>query len=426
MNEAAYRLRALGRLTEALQPMRAGLENYERQEDWTNAAALASNLSELELMLGRLPDAVSEARQSITHADQSGDAFLRMVTRTRAADASHQSGQRAAAGTLFAEAEAMQLARQSQFALLYSVQGFQYCDWQLAPAEEAAWRKLLDQPLSPAESALSEGLAEVERRGNWCFDTRQPGDSLLDIALDDLTLARVGLRRAILAGPLPLSALDLPHFPAALNGLRAAGDMTYLPRALLTAALYHFVRGEPDLTHKHLAEAQQLAERGPMPLFLADIHLHRARLFHDPAALAEAARLIRTLGYGRRTAELADAEAALAHIGGDNYGQAGQTLTNSTNMIQQQAPGELDRQVRELIAKLPEERKAETKAIEEDLEMVIKQATSEQPNRKWFEVSSQGLLEATKYVKDFTGNIAGTLGNLGKLVLGGSEAARSS
>ena len=28
-----------------------------------------------------------------------------------------------------------------------------------------------------------------------------------------------------------------------------------------------------------LDEAWEIAERGPMPLFLADIHLHRARLF---------------------------------------------------------------------------------------------------------------------------------------------------
>lgn len=40
-------------------------------------------------------------------------------------------------------------------------------------------------------------------------------------------------------------------------------------------------------------------------------HLHRARLFQDPTALAAAAHLFRTLGYARRNAELADAEAAL-------------------------------------------------------------------------------------------------------------------
>jgi hypothetical protein len=60
-----------------------------------------------------------------------------------------------------------------------------------------------------------------------------------------------------------------------------------------------------------------------MPLFLADIHLTRARLAGSlreeggrmnvdaKAELAQAATLIRTLGYGRRYEELADAEAAL-------------------------------------------------------------------------------------------------------------------
>jgi hypothetical protein len=75
----------------------------------------------LEVTLGRLPDAVTDARQSITHADQSGDAFQRMGSRTTAADALHQSGQRAEAGALFAEAERMQQEMQPQFDLLYSV-----------------------------------------------------------------------------------------------------------------------------------------------------------------------------------------------------------------------------------------------------------------------------------------------------------------
>lgn len=57
-----------------------------------------------------------------------------------------------------------------------------------------------------------------------------------------------------------------------------------------------------------------------MPLFMADIHLHRARLFfrvtpypwntpqHD---LAEARRLITKHGYWRRKEELEDAEAVI-------------------------------------------------------------------------------------------------------------------
>jgi hypothetical protein len=54
-----------------------------------------------------------------------------------------------------------------------------------------------------------------------------------------------------------------------------------------------------------------------MPLFLADIHLHRARLFFREATypwqspqtdLAEARRLIEKHGYLRRMEELEDAE----------------------------------------------------------------------------------------------------------------------
>ena len=47
-----------------------------------------------------------------------------------------------------------------------------------------------------------------------------------------------------------------------------------------------------------------------MPLFLADVDLHTARLFHDRDALSAARRRIEKHGYGRRLEELADAEEA--------------------------------------------------------------------------------------------------------------------
>jgi hypothetical protein len=107
-------------------------------------------------------------------------------------------------------------------------------------------------------------------------------------------------------------------------------------------------------------------------------------------------------------------------IGGDNYGQIGQTLTNCTNMIQQQSPGErknlleqIEQEVKALITKLPEEKKGEAA---EDFSQLVKGATAATPNRRWYSVSAEGLLEASKFVKDFTGNIAGTIGQLGKLI----------
>jgi hypothetical protein len=59
-----------------------------------------------------------------------------------------------------------------------------------------------------------------------------------------------------------------------------------------------------------LDEVQMIAERGPMPLYLADVHLHRARLFRDRAELAKARALIEKHGYWRRREELEDAEEA--------------------------------------------------------------------------------------------------------------------
>jgi hypothetical protein len=116
---------------------------------------------------------------------------------------------------------------------------------------------------------------------------------------------------------------------AAVDGLRGAGTQHLIPAGLLTRAWQRAVCGDLAGARADLDEAWEIAERGPMPLFLADIHLHRARLFgrmkarrgtmndaqkypwespqHD---LAEARRLIETHGYHRRDEELADAEAA--------------------------------------------------------------------------------------------------------------------
>ena len=83
--------------------------------------SVASNLSELELTLGEVAGAVGDAEQSVSHADRSGDAGMRMVNRTATADALHQAGRRAEAEARFREAERMQAERQPDYPLLYSL-----------------------------------------------------------------------------------------------------------------------------------------------------------------------------------------------------------------------------------------------------------------------------------------------------------------
>jgi tetratricopeptide (TPR) repeat protein len=364
---AAFCLHALGRLTEALEPMRAWLERRVRQESWSDAAIAASNLSELELALGEVAGAVGTAEQSVIYADRSRDAFRRIAERTTHADALHQAGRRAEAQARFREAEEMQAERQPDYPPLYSLQGFQYCDLLLAAPERAAWQCILGsagfqpavsgkKPETPqravARKTLSShvdatsSVAQEARRSRrdasaphirscravsqraaqtlkWAKENNAP---LLTIALDRLTLGRAALYEAILEG----SSLDSCHsyLEHAVDGLRGAGVHQYVSLGLLTHAWLRSLTGAhtgPESAQRDLDEAWEIAERGPMPLHMADIHLHRARLFGSlksegrrekylwgsPAAdLAAARRLIEKHGYLRRMEELEEAEAA--------------------------------------------------------------------------------------------------------------------
>ena len=131
--------------------------------------------------------------------------------------------------------------------------------------------------------AMPRFARKSKRRGNnYAEVDASTIDWLLDIALDHLTLARVGLIRAILTSPLPQPTLDLPHVAAAVNGLRNAGTdgppshkACSPPRCITSSA------ANTTCARARLDEAQQIAERGPMPLYLADVHLHRARMFRD-------------------------------------------------------------------------------------------------------------------------------------------------
>src|SRR6185295_16867427 len=128
LNEAGFRLRALGRLIEALEPMRAVLGRDEAEEAWKEAAISASNLSELELTLGEVAQAEEDAARSVSFADRSGDGFQKLARRTTHADALHQAGRGPESRALFAKAERMQAERQPRYPRLYSLRGYQYCD----------------------------------------------------------------------------------------------------------------------------------------------------------------------------------------------------------------------------------------------------------------------------------------------------------
>lgn len=278
-----------------------------QQEHWSNAATGAMNLSQAETILGRLVAAVQDAEQSVELADRSGDAFYRMTARATLAHALFQQGQELALER-FREAEAIQVQRQREYPLLYSLRGFNYCELLLGEAERAAWQRQLGLESSIQDSELHQCCLDVEHRGQKMFEWRTPDDALFDIALDHLTLARSALYLATLQRTP--AARSEQESRQAMQLFRAAGTQDGLPGVLLTRAWVRLSAGNPDGARADLDEAWQVASRGDMRLFMADIHLHRARLFRNSTALAKARALIEECGYWRRKEELEDAEKA--------------------------------------------------------------------------------------------------------------------
>ncbi|MBL8470421.1 MAG: ATP-binding protein [Rhodocyclaceae bacterium] len=300
--EAALLLHAVGRLAEALEPNRLCAELCVGSEHLLeNASASYSNLSELQLSLGRIGDAVDAARRAVELADRSRNASYCSAFRTTFADARHQAGESEVARCLFAEAELIQAKDQPGYPMLHSLWGFRYCDLLLASAERAAWR-------GRCEQSDLDACAAVARRSEQALQIVETRGLLLPIALDHLTLARSAFYLDCVQNRPPGDEA-CRECESAVSGLRAAGQQDDLPRGLLTRAWLRHACGDIDGCRTDLQEVETIASRGGMKLHLADLAFTRARLFHDRAQLQLARELITECGYGRRLPELEDAEA---------------------------------------------------------------------------------------------------------------------
>jgi hypothetical protein len=320
LNQAGFCLRALGRMTEALDPFRRSMEIFVALCHWKSAAIVANNLSQLDMTVGDLAAAVADATQSVEYADRSCDTFQRVSNRRTLAEALHHSGLCAGengAEALFHESDLILAEQPQDYPRLDTLPGFGTSELLLSPAERAAWKVILRTPASgsdPSRAALFAAMAQVRQRAKQTLDKVQVGRVLLRIALVRLTLARVELLQSLLAsGPEAEAARSVARVRVddAVDALRAARRQDHTPRGLLTHAWLRYVDADVAGAESDLNAAWEIAERGPMPLYQADILLYRARLFSDRPALARARELIDLHRYHRRDEELRDAESVL-------------------------------------------------------------------------------------------------------------------
>lgn len=343
---AGFDLRSMGRLAEAVDSQRAALTGAMEEQRWGDVSSCTSNLSESETLRGRIDSALLEAERSVSCADRSMNAHWRCASRTTYADALHSKGRRAEALKCFIAAEEMQARHQPSHPMLYTGQGFRYCELLLAPAEHAAWWATMitfggvcltgslgqnDRSHEPFLRGVTDDDAVaicdgVISRANQTLAWLTKRSWPLDPALDHLTLGRASLYRAVLAAvpraggsgePISkLPSLDLlaaeRELDVAVDGLYRAGALHHLPRGLLSRAWLRFLRFNSPGAEVDLREAEETATRCQMPIYLADVHLVRARLFCNREELAKARQLLATLrtnGYHRHDEMLVEVEA---------------------------------------------------------------------------------------------------------------------
>jgi tetratricopeptide (TPR) repeat protein len=309
LNEAGFSLRVMGRLAEALAPMQGGLEIAIRQENWKVAAVASGNLAELELALGDVAAAQHDAERAVVLSDRHGVVLHRMRKRTVHGEALHALGRRAKAMTRFREAEQLQSRIEPDYPLLYAAHGFRYGDLLLADAERGAWAHVLGLDEGPEITALLASTHSIAQRMSQTLRwAEENGLSMISSALDHLTLGRAALYQAVLGE----AALDGAHaeLEQAVAALRLAGQPIFIPAGLLTLGWLLFLEGDSAKATDAFEEAREIAEGGSMKLHLADIHLHRGRLWKDAAALSRGRDLVMECGYLRRQEELEDAARA--------------------------------------------------------------------------------------------------------------------
>jgi tetratricopeptide (TPR) repeat protein len=258
---ASAGLRAQGRLEEALSAMREALQIEEASSSWRNAAIVASNLSETELLVGEIAAATATAEKAVSLADLSAEPFQMLTKRVTHGNALHAAGELEKAERLFADAEGRQEKFEPKEPLLYALQGYCYCDLLLS------WRQI-----AVARDRAIRSI-KIAQRNKWVLAT----------ALDALTLGRAHLALGLASGSSAESAnaealAGRSAVEEAIEGLRASASNHHVPRGLVARASFRRAVGDWAAAARDLDEVQEIAESGPMRLYLCDIALERARL----------------------------------------------------------------------------------------------------------------------------------------------------
>jgi tetratricopeptide (TPR) repeat protein len=256
-------LRLVGRLSEALPAERASLESTVLAKDWENSAIGANNLSQAMVLLGDLSAALSVASRAIDYADQASVDKLLIDVRANYGFCLFSLGRFRDAESAFQRSEELQRQLDYTTPFLYTLRGQQYCELLLA---KGAFAETYER---------AQTMGNIAQKNNW----------VADVAYDSLIAFRAQMGRALQNLDALQSSDDAGFVKNAdvrinkvIEDSHASGNLEYVTRSILTRAAFRQAMGDWPGAARDLEEAEEIAEPGPMRLFLCDIALARARL----------------------------------------------------------------------------------------------------------------------------------------------------
>lgn len=327
LNWAGFDLRALGRLREALEPARGAMEVAIKEDDWQGAAGDASNLSELQLMLGGITEALQSAQISVDYADQSANRLSKIYSLATYGECLHQAGQLRDSLRIFKEAVLIANERNIIYLnsspasktyayipekkYLYGLRAFKWCNLLLELDEIEEVFDIYTYSCSASKGNSYEGLLHdavdyfIACKLYWAgYVEFCEGEDESEITLINTTVDK----------------------------FRHSGYSYYIPCGLFLRSTYHQKIGNFARARQDLQEVFDIAEGSGMRLHLTDYHLETARLLvaEEEAKLPEndeqdrkkllqqhvikAEKLINETGYHRRDKELAELQAQVNEL----------------------------------------------------------------------------------------------------------------
>jgi tetratricopeptide (TPR) repeat protein len=260
LGEAAASLRAQARFEEALAAFTAALTLAEVNEEWLGAANVASNISQMTLSMGELGRSIAAAESCARFAGRkqfsiwSAEAELDLARCRMAAGRVHE------ATGLISNA----VKETSEHSLTtYPMQIYSYCDALLA------------------SGAFKAAMEYVQKTANEPIQQHGP----FDLGIYNLASARALFRlicEPVRRRTIEASSKGIVHVRDCLNQsvdqLHRAGHNEHIPYGLIARAAFRRSTGDWNGAARDLDEVEEIAEPGPMRLYLCDMAIERARL----------------------------------------------------------------------------------------------------------------------------------------------------